>query len=104
MAPAATSTAATSTAVPAPARKLVSRRYPDCSASGERARRHVTINLAESPLDLVALFRPVIESEVTPEQAVKHYHAILSKKGLAPKRKLEDDLKITEPALEGFKK
>ena len=62
------------------------------------------INLAESPLDLVALFRPVIESEVTPEQAVKHYHAILSKKGLKPKRSLEDDLKITEPALEGFRK
>ena len=38
------------------------------------------------------------------EQAVKHYHAILSKKGLTPKHKLEDDLKITEPALEGFKK
>mgnify|MGYP000164937369 CR=1 FL=1 len=62
------------------------------------------INLAESPLDLVALFRPVIESEVTAEQAVKHYHAILSKKGLSPKRKLEDDLKITEPALDGYKK
>lgn len=62
------------------------------------------INLAESPLDLVALFRPVTEFEVTAEQAVKHYHAILSKKGLKPKRKLEDDLKITEPALEGYKK
>ena len=71
---------------------------------GRRPARSVTINLAESPLDLVALFRPVIESEVTAEQAVKHYHAILSKKGLSPKRKLEDDLKITEPALDGYKK
>ena len=62
------------------------------------------INLAESPLDLVALVRPVIESEVTAEQAVKHYHAILAKRGLKPKRKLEDDLKITEPALEGYRK
>ena len=41
---------------------------------------------------------------MTAEQAVKHYHAILSKKGLKPKRKLEDDLMITEPVLEGYKK
>jgi hypothetical protein len=78
-------------------------------AQGEKSGAKVAlfgrkINLAESPLDLVALFRPVIESEVTAEQAVKHYHAILSKKGLSPKRKLEDDLKITEPALDGYKK
>ena len=62
------------------------------------------INLAESPLDLVAMFRPVIESQVTAEEAVKAYHAALKKKGLAPKRSLEDDLAITEPVLEGCKK
>jgi hypothetical protein len=62
------------------------------------------INLAESPLDLVALFRPVLESKVTPAEAVKSYHATLAKKKLRPKRALEDDMKITEPVLEGYKK
>lgn len=62
------------------------------------------INLAESPLDLLALFRPVLESAVTPEQAVREYHAVLAKKKLAPKRSLEDDLKITEAVLEGYGK
>lgn len=62
------------------------------------------INLAESPLDLVAMFRPVIESQVTAEEAVKAYHAALKKKGLTPKRALADDLAITEPVLEGCKK
>ena len=62
------------------------------------------INLAESPLDLVALFRPVIESKLTPAEAVKSYHATLAKKKLKPKRALEDDLLVTEAALEGYKK
>lgn len=62
------------------------------------------INLAESPLDLVALFRPVIESSVTPAEAVKAYHAALAKKKLKARRSLEDDLKITEAVLEGYKK
>jgi hypothetical protein len=62
------------------------------------------INLAESPLDLVALFRPVIEGAVTPEKAVREYHAALAKKKLKPKRSLADDLVITEAVLEGYKK
>ncbi len=60
------------------------------------------INLAESPIDLVALFRPVIESALTPEQAVKEYHGVLAKKKLKPKRSLQDDLKVTEKVLEGY--
>jgi hypothetical protein len=62
------------------------------------------IKLAESPLDLLALFRPVIERAITPEEAVKQYHAILKKKNLKPVRALEDDQKITESVLEGYKK
>jgi hypothetical protein len=62
------------------------------------------INLAESPLDLVALFRPVIESKLTPAEAVKSYHATLAKKKLKPKRTLDDDMAITEPTLEGYRK
>mgnify|MGYP000937359423 CR=1 FL=1 len=59
--------------------------------------------LAESPLDLVALFRPVIEGAVSPEKAVREYHAALAKKKLSPKRSLADDLLITEATLEGYK-
>ena len=62
------------------------------------------INLAESPLDLVALFRPVLEGKVKPADAVKNYHATLKKKGLKPKRSLDDDLRITESVLEGYGK
>jgi hypothetical protein len=62
------------------------------------------IKLAESPLDLLDMFRPVIERDITPEEAVKQYHAILKKKGLRPVRSLEDDQMITESVLEGYKK
>ena len=62
------------------------------------------IKLAESPLDLLSLFRPVIERDITPDEAVKQYHAILAKKKLRPVRSLEDDQKITESVLEGYRK
>jgi hypothetical protein len=62
------------------------------------------IKLAESPLDLLSLFRPVIERDVTPEEAVRQYHAILKKKNLRAVRALEDDLMITESVLEGYRK
>jgi hypothetical protein len=59
------------------------------------------IKLAESPADLVSLFRPVIELDMTPAEAVKAYHAALAKQKLRPVRSLDDDLRITEAALEG---
>ncbi len=59
------------------------------------------IKLAESPLDLLALFRPVLERDVTPAEAVKAYHAVLAKKKLKPVRSLDDDQMITEAVLEG---
>lgn len=62
------------------------------------------INLAESPLDLVSLFRPVLERAIAPAEAVRAYHARLKAKGLAPCRALADDLEITETALEGYRK
>lgn len=62
------------------------------------------IKLAESPLDLLSFFRPVIERDITPADAVKAYHAVLAKKQLKPVRSLENDLMITESVLEGFKK
>jgi hypothetical protein len=60
------------------------------------------IKLAESPLDLLALFRPVIERDITPQEAVKQYHAVLKQKKLRAVRALEDDQKITEQVLEGY--
>jgi hypothetical protein len=59
------------------------------------------INLAESPLDLVSLFRPVLEGAIRPEMAVREYHAALARKRLKPLRDLETDLRITESSLEG---
>jgi hypothetical protein len=61
------------------------------------------IKLSESPIDLVHLFRRVIERDLTPEQGVREYHAILAKKKLTPVRTLEDDQKITESTLEGYR-
>jgi hypothetical protein len=62
------------------------------------------INLAESPIDLVALFRPVIERNIAPQEAVKAYHATLKSRKIAAKRSLEDDLVVTEAVLEGYRK
>jgi hypothetical protein len=59
------------------------------------------INLAESPVDLVAMFRPVIERELTPQAAVKEYHARLAKQKIKPVRALDNDQAITESVLEG---
>jgi hypothetical protein len=59
------------------------------------------IKLAESPTDLVGLFRPVLEGDIAPAAAVKAYHGLLAKQGLQPVRPLEDDLVISEPTLDG---
>jgi DhnA family fructose-bisphosphate aldolase class Ia len=58
------------------------------------------INGAESPLDLVAMMRPVLQREVTPQEAVRAYHGALEKKGIRPDRALADDLQITEQVLQ----
>ncbi len=57
------------------------------------------IQLAESPLDLVALMRPVVRGELSPVEAVRAYHATLEKKGLRPARPPEKDGEITEAVL-----
>ena len=57
------------------------------------------INLAEAPLELVALMRPVLRRELTPEGAVRAYHAALAKRAIRPVRPLEDDVQISEPVL-----
>jgi hypothetical protein len=61
------------------------------------------IKLAESPLDLLSLFPRVIELDLSPEEAVKSYHATIAKKNLRALRTLDDDQQITEPVLEGYR-
>ena len=55
------------------------------------------INLSENQELIVTVMRKVVESEMTPEEGVKFYHDSLIKLNLKPDRKLEDDIKITEP-------
>ncbi len=57
------------------------------------------INLAESPLDLLALMWRVIRGELDTAEAVRAYHAALGRKGLRPKRSPEEDSIVTEPPL-----
>jgi hypothetical protein len=57
------------------------------------------INLAESPLDLLALMWRVIGGELDAAEAVRAYHAALGRKRLRPQRSLDEDSIVTEPAL-----
>jgi hypothetical protein len=57
------------------------------------------INLAESPLALVALMREVANGTIMPVAAVRAYHGTLQAEGIQPARSLDDDLQITETPL-----
>jgi hypothetical protein len=58
------------------------------------------IELAESPLDLVALMRPVLRGELEPEEAVRAYHAALRERSLGSRRSLEEDQHLSEAVLQ----
>ena len=57
------------------------------------------INLAESPLEMLGFMWRVVRGEVGAAEAVRGYHAALGKKGLRPRRSLEEDSLVTEPVL-----
>ena len=57
------------------------------------------INLAESPLAIVALMREVAGGNIAPAEAVRAYHAELQRQEIRPVRALADDLAITEAVL-----
>lgn len=57
------------------------------------------INLAESPLDMVANMRAVTSGDLSPAEAVKAYHAALNRQGIKPYRTIEDDGLVTEAPL-----
>jgi len=53
------------------------------------------INLSECPVAFIELLRRVVDGEVEPMEAVKVYHNILDKMGIAPQRTLQQDLQLT---------
>jgi hypothetical protein len=57
------------------------------------------INHAENQLAFVKFLRLIVEGHIGPVDAVKAYHAVLGKLGIAPHRPLGDDLKITEQSM-----
>ncbi len=57
------------------------------------------IKLAESPLEMVRHMRRVVDGELSPAAAVREYHAAIREGGLTPLRPLDEDLRVTEPAL-----
>ncbi|HYR56977.1 MAG TPA: hypothetical protein VEO95_00035 [Chthoniobacteraceae bacterium] len=56
------------------------------------------INHAENPLAFIEFLRRIVEREITPEEAVKAYHGVLEKLGVAPHRALADDLQPSSGA------
>ncbi|QEH36612.1 hypothetical protein OJF2_51970 [Aquisphaera giovannonii] len=57
------------------------------------------INNSENQLAFVQFLRLIVEGVIGPVEAVKAYHAVLGKLGVAPHRPLEDDLKVTEQSM-----
>ncbi len=53
------------------------------------------INNAEHPLAFIEMLRRIVEHEISPEEAVRAYHGVMQASGIAPLRKLEDDLQLT---------
>ncbi len=73
----------------------------------EDARRHGAraalfgrkINQAENQLAFVEFLRLIADGELTAEEAVRAYHAVLKKLGISPQRTLAEDQQVTETAL-----
>jgi hypothetical protein len=56
------------------------------------------INNAENQLAFVQFLRLIVDGVIGPEEAVKAYHAVLQRLGIAPRRSLADDLALTPTA------
>ncbi len=52
------------------------------------------INQAECQLAFVQFLRLIVDREISPEEAVRAYHAVLERLQIKPRRKLEDDLAL----------
>ncbi len=72
----------------------------DCREHGGRAALYGRkINNAENQLAFVQFLRLIADGQIDPVDAVKAYHAVLGKLGIAPNRRLEDDLQTTEQSM-----
>jgi hypothetical protein len=73
----------------------------------EDARRHGAraalfgrkINRSEHQLTFVRFLRAIADGELSAAEACRSYHAEIERLGIRPKRPLEEDLKLTDPAL-----
>ena len=52
------------------------------------------INNAENQLAFIRFLRLIADAEITAEEAVRAYHAVLQKLGIAPQRSLEEDMQL----------
>src|SRR5882757_155541 len=57
------------------------------------------INHAEHQLAFIEMLRFITEGKVTPEEAVRAYHAILQSRNIKPHRPLEKDMELTDQAM-----
>jgi hypothetical protein len=57
------------------------------------------INNAEHQLAFIEMLRLITDGKINPEEAVRAYHGVLQGKGIRPNRPLEEDLKLTDPAM-----
>ncbi|MCX8089786.1 MAG: hypothetical protein N3I86_02470 [Verrucomicrobiae bacterium] len=58
------------------------------------------INHAEHQLAFIEMLRLITDGRISPEEAVRAYHGVLQAKGIKPHRPLEEDLKLTDPAMQ----
>ena len=52
------------------------------------------INSAECQLAFVEFLRRIVDHEISPEEAVRAYHAVLEQLGIKPQRSLADDMQL----------
>ncbi len=57
------------------------------------------INNAENQLAFIHFLRLIVDGVIGPVEAVKAYHAVLQRLGIAPKRSLDDDLKSQDQVM-----
>jgi hypothetical protein len=52
------------------------------------------INQAENQFAFIRFLRLIVDKQISPEEAVRAYHAVLQRLGVKPHRRLEDDLAL----------
>lgn len=57
------------------------------------------INGAEHQLAFIEMLRMIVESRISPEEAVRAYHGVLEGKKIKPKLPLEKDLELTDTSM-----